>query len=75
MQYAFVIQFSPVCSGVETFVGKIEHVRSGRAIHFNGLHEFMIFVLQNLDAEHSAAEQHDTEGHGPLAPENDNTSG
>ena len=57
MQHAFVIRFSAACSSVDTFIGKIEHVRSGRAIHFNGLPDFLTFVLDNLDAERRSEQQ------------------
>jgi hypothetical protein len=56
MERAFVVQFSAACSSGDTFLGKVEHVRSGQATHFTTVEELLVFIFQNLEVERQMKE-------------------
>ena len=59
MHRAFVLQLTPGCQPGNSFRGRVEHVRSGKAIHFDSLDQFLCFVARSLETESQpeAAEQ------------------
>ena len=51
MRRAFVVQFSNECEPGKTFLGRVEHVPSGDAIHFRSLDEFLGFLTRSIHSE------------------------
>ena len=51
MYRAFVVQVSDEYDSATRFLGRIEHVRSGEAVHFGSLDEFLIFLASALRGE------------------------
>lgn len=51
MRTAFVVQFSSHPLTEQAFSGRVEHVISGKATHFNGIGEFRAFVNKVVDEQ------------------------
>ena len=51
MHRSFVVQLSADYLPGKTFVGRVEHVRSGEAIKFRGVEEFLAFLSRSVEAE------------------------
>ena len=51
MHRAFVIQLATECEGTRKIQGRVEHIRSGEAIHFDGLEQLAEFLNQSLRNE------------------------
>jgi hypothetical protein len=51
MQRAFVLQLKADCVAAGHFRGRVEHVRSGHATHFENLAEFIQFLSRSIDDE------------------------
>ena len=51
MSRAFVVQLNAECDPESNFRGRVEHVRSGEAIHFRSWEEFLAFVIRIVGNE------------------------
>jgi hypothetical protein len=51
MQRAFVLQLSAECVLGVMFTGKVEHIRSGEVLRFNGVDELLSFLVRSVASE------------------------
>jgi hypothetical protein len=57
MHRAFVVQIKAECDPSETLSGRVEHVRSGESIRFEGLNQLMKFLADCIEREKQTEEQ------------------
>ena len=51
MRRAFVVELSRDCEPGTSFLGRVEHIPSGEAIHFRSLSEFLSFLIHSINRE------------------------
>ena len=56
-RHAFVLQLQADCLPTDVFRGRVEHVRSGQATHFESLAELIQFLARSVDNEKRMEEQ------------------
>jgi len=54
-QWAFVVQFRAVPGGPAYAAGRVEHLVSGRTVHFQSLEELSAYLGRELHAAESVA--------------------
>lgn len=57
MHRAFVVQVTAECDPPDTFGGRVEHVHSGQAIHFESVSQFLNFLASSLRSERHIEEE------------------
>ena len=51
MHRAFVVQLTAECDPPGTIGGRVEHVRSGQAAHFESVSELLSFLVRSIRSE------------------------
>ena len=51
MHRAFVVHFRPLDKQAQSLAGRVEHLRSGRMVHFESVGELVEFFVQSLESE------------------------
>jgi len=57
MHRAFVVQLKAECTPEEDLAGRVEHVRSGEAIHFESTRQLLEFLARAIQKEKQTDEQ------------------
>ena len=57
MHRAFVVQLTAECDPPNTLGGRVEHIHSGRAIHFESVSQLLSFLASSMLSERQAEQE------------------
>ena len=60
MHRAFVVQLTAECDPPDTLGGRVEHIRSGLAIHFESVSQLLSFLASSVRSERQIEEEQDS---------------